>query len=43
MHKKKRIIFAGMALLLLIAVSFGLYVLFRAPEAEPEEDVFAPQ
>lgn len=39
MHKKKRIIFAGMALLLLIAVSFGLYVLFRAPEAEPEEEM----
>ena len=39
MHQKKRIIFAGMALLLLIAVSFGLYVLFRAPEAEPEEEM----
>ena len=39
MHKKKRIIFAGMALLLLIAVSFGLYVLFRAPEAKPEEEM----
>ena len=39
MHKKKRIIFAGMALLLLIAVSFGLYVLFRDPEAEPEEEM----
>ena len=39
MHKKKRIIIAGMALLLLIAVSFGLYVLFRAPEAKPEEEM----
>ena len=39
MHQKKRFIFAGMALLLLIAESFGLYVLFRAPEAEPEEEM----
>ena len=39
MHQKKWIIFAGMALLLLIALSFGLYVLFRAPEAEPEEEM----